>query len=120
MDGGEVHRRWPGDPRYIRETAAEYGIDQQIRFNQRLRRAEWSSAEGRWTVEVERTQTGDQRAKRVERVQMTCAFLYMCTGYYEYNQGYTPEWAGRERFAGRIIHPQEWPADLDYARSGWW
>jgi monooxygenase len=107
----------PAILRYIRETAAEYGIDQQIRFNQRLRRAEWSSAEGRWTVEVERTQTGDQRAERVERVQMTCAFLYMCTGYYEYTQGYTPEWPGRERFAGRIIHPQEWPADLDYAQK---
>ncbi len=104
----------PAILRYIRATAAEYGIDQQIRFNQRLRRAEWSSTEGRWTVEIERTFAGDQR---IERVEMTCTFLYMCTGYYEYTQGYTPDWPGRERFAGRVIHPQAWPDDLDYAQK---
>ncbi|HEY1015635.1 MAG TPA: NAD(P)/FAD-dependent oxidoreductase, partial [Herpetosiphonaceae bacterium] len=93
---------------YIRETAAAYGIDRKIRFNQRVRRAEWSSAAARWTVEIER---GPER----EPASLTCAFLYMCTGYYDYDRGYTPEWPGFESFAGRVIHPQHWPADLDYA-----
>jgi cation diffusion facilitator CzcD-associated flavoprotein CzcO len=92
---------------YIHETAREYGIDRRIRFGHRVRRAEWSSAEARWTVEAERA-TG-------EVVRLTCDFLYMCSGYYDYARGYTPEWPGTERFEGRIIHPQHWPADLDYA-----
>jgi len=101
----------PAILRYIRETAAQYGIDQRIRFNHRVRRAEWSSDDGLWTVEAERL---DARGETPEIVRFTCGFLYMCTGYYDYAHGYTPEWPGRERFAGRIIHPQEWPADLDY------
>lgn len=97
--------------RYIRETAAQYGIDQRIRFGHRVRRASWDSAEGHWTVEAERqTDSGQEK----EIVQFTCAFLYMCTGYYDFASGYTPEWPGRERFTGRIVHPQEWPEDLEY------
>lgn len=93
---------------YIRETAAAFGIDQQIRFNHRVRRASWSSADSQWTVEVVRG--SDQ-----EVVYFTCNFLCMCTGYYDYDQGYTPVWPGVEQFTGRIVHPQQWPGDLDYA-----
>ena len=93
---------------YVKETAREYGIDRHIRFHHRVVRAEWSSAEQRWTVEAERTDTG-------ETVQFTSNFLFGCTGYYRYDEGYTPELPGTERFGGRIVHPQHWPEDLDYA-----
>lgn len=89
---------------YIRETAREYGIDSKIRFNHRVRRASWSSAGSRWHVEAD-TQDGP--------VELTCGFIYLCTGYYDYESGYTPEWKGIERFAGPLIHPQKWPEDLD-------
>ena len=71
-------------------------------------RAEWSTAESRWTIEAERTGSG-------ETVQLTCGYLWTCTGYYRYDEGYTPEFEGAERFAGPIVHPQHWPEDLDYA-----
>ena len=71
-------------------------------------RADWSSAEARWTVEAERSDTG-------ETVQLSCGFLFMCSGYYRYDEGYTPEFQGTERFAGRIVHPQKWTDDVDYA-----
>lgn len=93
---------------YIRETATQYGIDKQIRFQHRVRRATWSSADAQWTVEAE-------RGPEQEIIQFTCNFLFMCSGYYDYAQGYTPTWPGVERFCGRIEHPQQWPADLDYA-----
>lgn len=92
---------------YIRETASEFGVDEKIRYNHRVRRAAWSSDEARWTVEAE---AGAE--KRV--VRFTCNFLYLCTGYYDYAGGYTPEWPGVESFRGRIVHPQKWPEDLDY------
>ena len=93
---------------YIRETARENGIDQKIRFRRRVVGAEWSSEDSRWTVEVERADTG-------ETVQLTCGFLWSCGGYYRYDEGYTPEFPGAERFPGPVIHPQHWPEDLDYA-----
>jgi monooxygenase len=93
---------------YIRETAVEYGVDKTIRYNHRVRRASWSSDHARWTVEAE---TGPD--KKV--VQLTCNFLYLCTGYYQYESGYTPEWPGVERFRGTIVHPQKWPMNFDYA-----
>jgi cation diffusion facilitator CzcD-associated flavoprotein CzcO len=93
---------------YVRETARETGIDARIRYDHRVVRAQWSSPEARWTVTVERGDTG-------ETIQLTCGFLYGCTGYYRYDEGYTPEFPGRERFQGRIVHPQQWPEDLDYA-----
>ena len=96
---------------YIRETAAEFGIDQKIRFNHRVRRASWSSADALWTVEVE---CGLAEGPK-ELVRFTCNFLYMCSGYYSYKQGHAPTWPGMERFTGRIVHPQQWPDDLDYA-----
>jgi monooxygenase len=92
---------------YVRDTAREAGIDRRIRFHHRVLAAEWSSEESRWTVEAERTDTG-------ETVRLTCGFLWTCSGYYRYDQGYTPEFPGAERFAGPVIHPQHWPEDLDY------
>ncbi len=93
---------------YLRETAAAYGIDRKIRFGHRVRHAEWSSDSATWSVEVER---GSDK----QRVQFSCNFLFMCSGYYDYAAGYTPAWPGVERFAGPIVHPQQWPAGLDYA-----
>jgi monooxygenase len=92
---------------YIRDTARDYGIDQKIRFNHRARRASWSSADGLWTVEAQRPSG--------EVVCFTCNFLFMCSGYYNYEAGYTPELPGAERFRGRIVHPQKWTDDIDYA-----
>jgi len=92
---------------YIRETAEEYGIDRKIQFEHQVRRASWSSADATWTVEAER---GPDK----QLVLFTCNFLYMCSGYYDYASGYTPEWPAVERFAGRLVHPQKWPDDLDY------
>jgi monooxygenase len=94
--------------RYVRQTAQESGIDGKIRFGHRVVRAEWSSAESHWTVEAERAEDG-------ETLRLTCDFLWTCTGYYRYDEGYTPEFEGRERFDGPIVHPQHWPEDLDYA-----
>ncbi len=93
---------------YVRTTAADNGIEQHIRFNHKVRRAEWSTAEGSWTVEAERTDTG-------EMVRLSCGFLFMCSGYYSYDEGFIPDFKGTERFAGRIVHPQKWTEDIDYA-----
>jgi cation diffusion facilitator CzcD-associated flavoprotein CzcO len=93
---------------YVRQTASDHGIEQQIRFDHRVVRAEFSTADARWTVEAERGDTG-------ETVSLTCSFLLMCSGYYNYDAGYTPDFAGAERFAGRIVHPQKWTEDIDYA-----
>jgi monooxygenase len=93
---------------YVRKTARENGIEEKIRFRHRVVGAAWSSDEGRWTVEAERTDSG-------ETVPLTCDFLWTCSGYYRYDEGYTPEFAGTERFAGPIVHPQHWPEDLDYS-----
>jgi len=92
---------------YIKETASEFGVDKKIRYQHRVVRAEWSSEQAVWTVTAERTDTG-------ETLQLTCGFLFMCSGYYRYDEGYTPDFKGTERFAGQIVHPQHWPEDLDY------
>jgi monooxygenase len=92
---------------YVKDTASENGIDRHIRFNHRVVRADWSSDEAQWTVEAERTDTG-------ETVRITAGFVFMCSGYYRYDQGYTPEFKGPEQFKGPIIHPQHWPEELDY------
>ena len=93
---------------YVRETAAENGIDRKIRFHSKVVSASWSSRDARWTVEVQHAGTG-------ERTTMTCNWLFCAGGYYRYEEGFTPRFEGRERFQGPIIHPQQWPADLDYA-----
>ncbi len=93
--------------RYVRETATENGIDKRIRFGHRVVSASWSTEGSRWTLEIERSDG--------ERGQLTCNFLHGCTGYYRYDQGYTPQFAGTERFRGQIVHPQMWTDDIDYA-----
>jgi monooxygenase len=93
---------------YVVRTAAEYGVDREIRFHHRVISADWDSAQAAWTVRLERTDTG-------EIVEMDCGFLFVCSGYYDYAQGYTPPLPGIERFAGTLVHPQRWPQDLDYA-----
>jgi monooxygenase len=90
---------------YIRETAREYRVEDHIRFGHKVLAAEWSSEEARWTVRAERDG---------ETVELTCNFFYGCTGYYRYDQGFSPEFPGSERFGGEIVHPQHWPEDLDY------
>ncbi len=96
---------------YIAATAREEGIDRHIRFRHAVGRAAWSSETSRWTVE------GSRHAPdgRDEPFALTCEFLLCCAGYYRYSAGYTPEFPGIERFRGRVVHPQAWPADLDYA-----
>ena len=93
--------------RYLEDTAAEYGIDRKIRFGQRVASAAWSSATSTWTVAV-------NVDHQTEPVVYTCSFLYACSGYYSYEGGYTPEFPGIENFNGTVVHPQEWPEDLDY------
>jgi cation diffusion facilitator CzcD-associated flavoprotein CzcO len=94
---------------YVRDTARELGIDQKIRFKHRVEKASWSSDAARWTIEVRREVDGS-----AEVVRMTCNFLLMCSGYYDYDKGYTPDFEGTERFRGRIVHPQKWTDDIDY------
>jgi cation diffusion facilitator CzcD-associated flavoprotein CzcO len=98
----------PAIRNYINETADEYDVRSKIRLHHRVTSAEWSSEDARWTVHGERTDTGESFA-------LTCNFIYACTGYYDYEQGYLPEFAGTERFRGDIVHPQHWPEDYDYA-----
>jgi monooxygenase len=90
---------------YVRATATEAGIDKHIRFGHRVRRAAWSSEAARWTVEAD-SPTGP--------VTLTCGFLLMCSGYYRYDEGYSPPFPGSERFAGAIVHPQKWTQDIDH------
>lgn len=94
---------------YIRETARENGIDKKIRFGIKVLKADWSDATNTWTVTAERTVDGETK-----KVTYTCNFLLSCAGYYSYEAGYTPEFKGRKNFKGPVVHPQEWPEDLDY------
>ena len=98
----------PSILKYVRETAREYGIDKKIRFGHRVTKASWSSREARWTIDVER---GASR----EPARFTCDFLYLCSGYYRYDHGFQAQFEGADKFRGRIVHPQHWPKDLDYA-----
>jgi monooxygenase len=92
---------------YVQRTASEYGVDKEIRFNHRVVSARWSSEDALWTVEATRTDTD-------ETVRLTCNFLVTCTGYYRYDEGYTPDFEGTDRYQGRIVHPQHWSEDVDY------
>ena len=87
---------------YLKETATEYDLDRRIRYDHRVTRAEWDSSTARWTLTI------------ADREPIECNFLFMCSGYYSYKGGYTPEFPGIDRFRGRVVHPQEWPDDLDY------
>jgi monooxygenase len=95
---------------YIQETAAEFGIDERIRYSTKVLAADWSSEESVWTLTLGRT--GPQGT---EQHTMTCGFLYSCAGYYDYDSTYTPELPGLDSYAGQVVHPQFWPEDLEYA-----
>jgi monooxygenase len=106
-EGAKAIADGPSILRYVNDTADRYGIRRHIRFRHHVKRADWSSAEARWVVEAERTDTG-------ERVHFSCSWLHMCSGYYNYSEVYDPGFAGQDRFRGTIVHPQFWPEDLDY------
>lgn len=92
---------------YLQDTTAEYGVDEHIRFGRKVTSASWSSADRRWTVRA-----SDEASGTVE--VYTSRFLVVATGYYDYDAGYRPSFPGEEEFLGTIVHPQHWPADLDY------
>ncbi len=112
---GYRFKPWVGPPiataeeirNYMAEVIADDALDQHIRYRHRIERASWSGEDARWTIEATRTDTG-------EALRFTANFLWMCQGYYSHDRGYTPQWPGMERFQGPIVHPQEWPEDLDY------
>lgn len=99
-DGAEIRD-------YVENTARRFGIDRHIQFKSRMVAADWNSQGAYWTVQVDRGTAGLET--------LTCAFLYMSTGYYDFEQGYQPVWPGLHGFKGRLVHPQHWPQDLDYA-----
>ena len=90
---------------YVHDAATENGIDKHIRYGHRVMSADWSDADNQWTLQVERDG---------ETVQITASFVMVCSGYYNYDEGFSPVFAGSEDFAGTIVHPQHWPEDLDY------
>jgi cation diffusion facilitator CzcD-associated flavoprotein CzcO len=92
--------------RYMGDVIAENGLDTHIRYKHKILSANWSNADKLWTLTVIRHDTG-------ETLFFTTRFLWMCQGYYNHNQGYTPQWPGMNRFKGRMVHPQTWPEDLD-------
>jgi cation diffusion facilitator CzcD-associated flavoprotein CzcO len=112
---GYRFKPWTGTPiatadeilKYMGEVIEENHLAPRIRYRHKITKASWSSADNLWTVEAERTDTGENR-------RFTCNFLWMCQGYYRHAEGYTPKWEGMEDFKGRIVHPQTWPDDLDY------
>jgi cation diffusion facilitator CzcD-associated flavoprotein CzcO len=97
----------PSILKYLHETVEAYGIERRIRFGRKVKAASWDSSLSRWTVDYE---DGPERTPR----QVTCNFIHMCAGYYDYDAGYRPRFEGEETFAGAIVHPQFWPRDLDY------
>ena len=98
----------PSILQYLKQTVAQFGIDKNIRYGQLVTQAQWSTDDAQWTVTSTNKATGTSST-------ITCSFLFMCSGYYSYKKGHTPEFTGRERFKGPVVHPQSWPTDLDYA-----
>ncbi len=114
---GYSFRPWDGEKsiadgdsilQYIKDTADEAGITEHIRFNHRVTAANWSSAESVWQVTAERVDTG-------ETLHLTAGFLFACSGYYRYDEGYLPDFEGMSDFRGTVVHPQHWPELLDFA-----
>jgi cation diffusion facilitator CzcD-associated flavoprotein CzcO len=112
---GYRFKPWVGPPiasaeeilKYMGEVIEENDLGPHIRYNHKIISAKWSSDDNLWTIEATVTTTGETK-------RFTAGFLWMCQGYYRHSEGYTPEWAGMERFKGQIVHPQTWPEDLDY------
>ena len=113
---GYSWKPWLGAPiatapeilRYLTESIQEQGLGDYIRYRHKVHAASWSSAEQRWQLLVDNLETGEQ-------LTFTTGFLWMCQGYYDHDNPYTPEWPGMDRYQGRIVHPQLWPQDLDYS-----
>ena len=97
----------PSILQYIKDTAAKFGIDKKIQYNHKVTDASWSDEEKLWTLKISPNQN-------VQQVELKCKFLIMCSGYYDYDNGYTPEFAGSENFLGQLIHPQKWTSDIKY------
>ncbi len=95
---------------YIRDVARDEGINPHIRYSSRVTQASWSTPEARWTLQLEQ---GPGKTP----VHITCGFFFVCSGYYSYEQGYTPDLAGIAGFKGQVVHPQKWAADVDYAQK---
>lgn len=106
MDRREGDHRRPSVLAYLQETVAEHQLKPCIRFAHHVLRASWSTDEARWTVDLA---TGPDQTPAT----MTARFLFVCSGYYNYDHGYRPDFPGQEDFAGPIVHPQHWPQDLD-------
>ncbi|HET8930596.1 MAG TPA: SDR family NAD(P)-dependent oxidoreductase, partial [Acidimicrobiales bacterium] len=114
---GYSFRPWPGDKTiadgasildYVRTVAADEGTDRKIRYHRKVVAAEWSTEDARWTITIDNTETG-------ETEQLTARFLFSCSGYYRYDRGHQPDFAGLDDYRGTLVHPQFWPEDLDYA-----
>ena len=113
---GYRFKPWTGAPiataaeirTYMGDVIDENDLGRHIRYGNRVTEASWSSDDNRWTVTIEQVSTGDT-------LRLTANFLWMCQGYYRHDEGYTPEWPGRADYAGRVVHPQTWPKDLDFA-----
>ncbi|MEY4765722.1 MAG: hypothetical protein RI907_2395 [Pseudomonadota bacterium] len=99
-DGGRIRN-------YIKEVARDGGFDSKVRYGHKVVKADWDSATARWTVTCQK--------KSGETTQLTCNWLHMCSGYYNYEQGFTPDFPGLDTFKGQLIHPQFWPENLDYS-----
>ena len=90
---------------YLNEAATENGIDKHIRYGHQVVSANWSDEDSRWELTVDRGG---------ESIRINAGFLWACSGYYDYDQGYAPDFPGAQDFGGTIVHPQHWPEDLDY------
>ena len=117
---------------YIRDTSREFKLDDHVRYAHRVTRAEWSSETAAWILTTHAQARASARAISSadppaqvgppvnegaagdDLGQFTCSFLYLCTGYYDYDGGYTPEFKNSDKFRGTIVHPQKWPEDLEY------
>lgn len=96
----------PSIMKYLKETVEDYDLGKHMHFGHKVLNASWSSETATWTLEVE--------VSGGERTTYSCGFFFLCGGYYRYDGGFTPEFEGRDRFQGQVIHPQEWPEELDY------
>ena len=105
--GGKVLADGPSIKNYVRETARENGVDKKIQYGIKVTNADWSSADKCWKIKAVREQSG-------EELEFTASFMVGCTGYYNYDEGYKPDFPGEKDFKGQIVHPQHWPEGLDY------
>ncbi|MBE01737.1 NAD(P)/FAD-dependent oxidoreductase [Marinobacter lutaoensis] len=106
--GGKVLADGAAIKQYVTDTAREHGVTRHIRFQRAVQRAEWSSADKCWTLTVRDEASGNTET-------YTARFLIGCTGYYNYDRGYKPDFPGEADFRGQVVHPQHWPEDLDYS-----